>query len=621
MTARNLVAGARSRLLLVLALCALALSGCGVMHFQTPAANATVNSPVTIEVNWTADMEPGTSPQILLDGVNIYAQPPFSSSGSRSVSGQVDMCAGAHTLEAWGNIYCWYCTGGNPYSHTGTTIQIQVPNSTGKTLSVTPANVAAGATVTGNLTLGTASSTPVSLTLSPQGGEFQVNGMPAGQSATVTVPANQTSASYTVTGVSAGSTTLRAGGAGYCTASATVQVKPALASLAPVSGASGSTITVTGQGFVPGASVRFGTVSAATQFVSATQLTATVPANLTGAQSVTVVAASQTSSALPFTVTAAPTPTPAPVVFRGSERDVQSFDFTTAGSPSLINSVSGALSPGMQVVGLAYNGAGVLLRATSGNIQAFSVNAQGQLAAGGTVAATLSPVGAALAATSSQVLRASASDLQVFGLSGTNLSLQGATGAALSSTGTGVAFATLAGRQLAVRAYSSGLEVFDITSPGAITLRGNNTSQAMLSSMGVGVYVTGNRAVRAYSGGLEVYDLSTPTPTRLAFNTQGGLSGTGVAVAADTGLNRIVRATDFGIEVYQFSGTTLTRLGGMNQALSSTGVAVAMAGNRVFRAHSGGIEEYDITTPSSIGFRGNIAATLSATGTGIAVRP
>lgn len=43
-------------------------------------------------------------------------------------------------------------------------------------------------------------------------------------------------------------------------------------------------------------------------------------------------------------------------------------------------------------------------------------------------------------------------------------------------------------------------------------------------------------------------------------------------------------------------------------------------GNRVFRAWSSGVEEYDTTNPANVVLIGSIPATLTSTGTGIAVR-
>jgi hypothetical protein len=596
-------------------LCATLLASCGVVNIQTPARDSHVNSPVAVNLNWTADMQAGTNVEVTLDGADISNL--FQVTGNRTASASIVMTPGLHTLVAGGNIYCWYCSGGS-YSHTSTTASFTVDVSPGPSISLSPnpLNVDAGTSANGTVTLSSPSPGGVSVTLTPQGsGSFKLNNSIAGQPAQVTLGANQASAAFSVTGVTAGSGTVQATATGFSPATSTVNVKPVIVSLSPTSGAPGSSVTVNGRGFVPGASVRFGQTAATTTFMSATVLNAAVPSNLNGTQNVTVLAGGQTSNQVAFSIATAG---PSPVVFRSSSTDVQSFNFTTPGAASLISTQSATASPGSMVVGLTFNGT-LLVRSSSGNVQTFNVNGAGQITAASAVTATLSPVGAAVAASSNLVVRASATDIQVFSLTGTTPALQGTMSAASSSTGTGVDFAVVSGQSLAVRGYSGGVETFNITTPTAITLRGNNTGGG-LSSTGVGIRVIGTLALRAYSNGLEVYDLTPTTPNRIASNVTGGLSGTGVAVTSDVQLARIVRATNSGIEVYQLSGTTLTKLGSMNGTLSPTGVAVAMKGTRVFRAHSSGVEEYDISAPSNITLAGNTPATLSSTGVGIAVR-
>ena len=600
---------------LITVLCSTLLASCGVVNIQTPVRDSHVSSPVTVNLNWTADMQPGTNVEVTLDGVDISGQ--FQITGNRTASATVAMTPVFHTLVAGGSIYCWYCSGGS-YSQTSTTNSFTVDASPGPSLSLNPSplNADAGASANGTVSLSSQSPTAVSVTLTPQGGgSFQLNNSAAGQAVQVSVGANQTSAAFSVTGVSAGTGSVQATAAGYSPASSTVNIKPVIVTLSPTSGAPGSSVTVNGRGFLQGASVRFGQTAATTAFVSATVLNATVPSNLNGTQSVTVLAGGQSSNPATFSIGSAG---PSPVVFRSSATDVQSFNFTTPGSASIISTQSATASPGSMVVGLSFNGT-ALVRSSSGNVQSFSVNGAGQITPASSAIATLSPVGAAVAASLNQVIRASATDIQVFSLTGTAFALQGTMSAASSSTGTGVDFAVVAGQSLAIRGYSGGMEASNITTPTAITLRGNN-SVGGLSSTGVGVYVTGTRALRAYSNGLEVYDLTPNTPNRIAVNATGGLSGTGVAVTSDAQLARIVRATNSGIEVYQLSGTTITQLGSKNGALSPTGVAVVMKGTRVFRAHSSGVEEYDISTPANITLVSNTPATLSSTGVGIAVR-
>jgi hypothetical protein len=87
---------------------------------------------------------------------------------------------------------------------------------------------------------------------------------------------------------------------------------PAIASLTPNSAAAGGaafTLTVNGSNFVTGAVVHWNTTTLTTTFVSATQLTASVPATLiatAGTATVTVVSGSTTSNGLPFAVNPAP---------------------------------------------------------------------------------------------------------------------------------------------------------------------------------------------------------------------------------------------------------------------------------------------------------------------------
>ena len=104
-------------------------------------------------------------------------------------------------------------------------------------------------------------------------------------------------------------TAVNPGGAG----SAAVRVAvtgPVLSSLAPASvtaGASALTLTVTGSNFVGGSTVTWNGTSLVTTFLSASQLSAQVPANLTGAAGtaiVQVVSSGNSTSALTFTITA-----------------------------------------------------------------------------------------------------------------------------------------------------------------------------------------------------------------------------------------------------------------------------------------------------------------------------
>ena len=99
----------------------------------------------------------------------------------------------------------------------------------------------------------------------------------------ISVPANQLSVPVTVTGMAVGHADVTASlnGTSASSAISVVNPVPVLTSLAPASlptGSPNTTLTITGQTFVPGATVHFGVTALTTTFVSATSLTATIPA-------------------------------------------------------------------------------------------------------------------------------------------------------------------------------------------------------------------------------------------------------------------------------------------------------------------------------------------------------
>ena len=73
-----------------------------------------------------------------------------------------------------------------------------------------------------------------------------------------------------------------------------------LKNVAPGAGSAGTTVTLQGSGFAPGASVAFGGVAATNVLVSgSTKLTATVPAHAAGAVDVVVTNPNGQSATLP----------------------------------------------------------------------------------------------------------------------------------------------------------------------------------------------------------------------------------------------------------------------------------------------------------------------------------
>ena len=122
---------------------------------------------------------------------------------------------------------------------------------------------------------------------------------------------------------------------------------PSVTSVAPSSGplAGGTSITITGTGFVSGASVTIGGTTAASSFVSSTSLTATTPSGTAGAKSVAVTNPdTQTSNTnITFTYAAAPTVTSitpnAGITAGGTTVTIIGTGFYGGGSTSAVSAV------------------------------------------------------------------------------------------------------------------------------------------------------------------------------------------------------------------------------------------------------------------------------------------
>jgi large repetitive protein len=118
---------------------------------------------------------------------------------------------------------------------------------------------------------------------------------------------------------------------------------PAVSSVSPTSGpqAGGQTVTIDGAGFLPGATVAFGTTAAtAVQYVSHTQLTATVPPG-TGTVDVIVTTSNGTSATGPADQFSYNAPPPPPVVTATTTTTTQT---TSAQTPALTGPKPPALS-------------------------------------------------------------------------------------------------------------------------------------------------------------------------------------------------------------------------------------------------------------------------------------
>ncbi|MEK6804385.1 MAG: LamG-like jellyroll fold domain-containing protein, partial [Nitrospirota bacterium] len=152
-----------------------------------------------------------------------------------------------------------------------------IPAPTLATLQPATLAIVQGETGTLTVTLHAVQSTETTVSLSTS------NAAVATVPSTVTVPATQLNASITVTAIAPGQADITAflNGTSAGSAVTVVHPVPSLTTLSPTSLPSGSpatTLTLTGQRFVAGATVQFGVTTLAATLVSATQLSAVIPA-------------------------------------------------------------------------------------------------------------------------------------------------------------------------------------------------------------------------------------------------------------------------------------------------------------------------------------------------------
>jgi hypothetical protein len=201
--------------------------------------------------------------------------------------------------------------------------------------------------------------------------------------ATTFVSASQLTASVPATlvaGQGNATVTVASGGVTSNGASFTINPPPVITSLSPNSATAGGpafTLTVNGSGFVSGAVVQWNGSSLTTAFVSATQLTASVAANLiasAGTESVTVTLGGVTSSAS-FTVN------PPPVITSLTPSSA------IAGAPAFTLTVNGSgFASGAAV---QWNGSSLTTNFVGGTQLTASVAAN-LIASGGTASVTVS---------------------------------------------------------------------------------------------------------------------------------------------------------------------------------------------------------------------------------------
>jgi IPT/TIG domain-containing protein len=145
------------------------------------------------------------------------------------------------------------------------------------------------------------------------------------------------------------------------------------------------------------------------------------------------------------------------------------------------------------------------------------------------------------------------------------------------------------------------------------------TSPGMLS---VGLCRDGSRLAWAGSANVKLFAIggtaAAPTLTP-GFATPLPSALTGVGTACAFLPTVLVRGTDTGVDNLDPATNPLAKLGGFSGGLSSTGVALIASSPRVWRSHSTGLEQYDMTTPASPVRSFNVITNMSASTTGTAL--
>jgi len=138
--------------------------------------------------------------------------------------------------------------------------------------------------------------------------------------------------------------------------------------------------------------------------------------------------------------------------------------------------------------------------------------------------------------------------------------------------------------------------------------------------LAVGLCRDGTRLAWAGAANLQVFSIggtaTAPTLT-LAAATSLPSTLTGVGTACAFLPAALVRGTDLGLD--NLNPATIARLGGFNGAGSSTGVALAAASPRVWRSHSTGLEEYNMSVPAAPNRTASVVTNMTGSGTGTAL--
>ncbi len=609
--------------LLLIAL--LGLAGCSGISNVTPADNTTVTpgSPVAVRGEFRSNIN--NSLRIHLDGNDVTAQfNPVYATAPGTFSGTVTLTTpGTHRLTVSGDFTTYFLFIPAGRSFQSKEVRLIVP---GPSLTFSPAAVTTtpGGSVSVQVSLSTTSNNQVAVSLTAAPGSIIT--APA---TTSIAPGTTNSPAFTITGSAVGDTVLTASAPGFTGDTLNVTVNPALNSITPATGPVGTSVTLSGAGFVAGnTSVSFGNTPAPTPTaLSANSLTTVVPAGLApGNRAVSVTVAGNASSTLNFAVSATPMPPapPAATLFRTSAQDVQTFTFSAASgatpaSFSLVDTDNATAQGGVFTVGLAQT-ATRLVRSSPADAQSFTIGTPLSVTLNSTRGGALSGTGSAIAISGTTVVRTID-----FGIEVSVLNAAGALGAFTSVGGspsaTGVAVDILG--SLVVRAHSGGIDLFDVSVPGAPTLLSTpGTGVGDLSAVGTGVrFISATRVVRTFPQGVEIYDVSnTAAPTRLTVNRTGFVDAAmGTAVAVEPGGTAIIRATSLGLERYPLPLAAATPpTHSLNSRTSTTGVGVIVVGALAFRATNDRLEAYSL--PALGAPVADIPATVSAVGVGLTGR-
>lgn len=453
-----------------------------------------------------------------------------------------------------------------------------------------------GTSATISLRADPAPSTALTVTLTPPS--------VVGSATTATIPAGTAAnVSLALQGSAPGTGTLSASASGWLPASAQVQVSPRLSALSPTNAPVGTPLTLRGAGFMGTTQVRFGTQATVTVSPTAngTVIQIPLPASLSqGVIPVTVVSNAQTSNSIDVTVT--PPPPADPVLFRATDQSIEIIRFTLApvfadSQFSWLDALPVTASPGNLSVGLARQGA-QLIRASASDLQVFSIGGTAAtptltLATATDASTGLTGTGTAAAFLPNSLVRGTNVGIEAISLTGSPLLKLG--GLAGGSSTHGVALLIDAARLRAWRSMDMGLEAYDLSNPVSPTRAANVIVNMSGSTTGTAMdwVIPGSRLVRATNVGIDIVDTATLPPTRVGFKNTGGASATGVGVAV-TG-TRVVRATSFGIEVWDISTPSAPRQCSHQMGdLSATGVDVKVIGTVAIRATDESIEAYDI---------------------------